>query len=583
MTAEPATLPAQIPLLIGVTGHRDLVPEEAVLLRAATRRYLSTLRDRFPAAPLLLATSLSPGADLLAAEEAVALGIGCVAVLPLPLDMYRADFSDARELARFEEILGRCRQRIVCPLRDGLSSADVATPGAARTAQYAAAGRLIASDAFILLALWDGRVANSGAAATVDFRLARRAWLDDDSGPPHKELLPDLPPDLVYHIVTSRRGAPPAAGLVPLQEGYRCSLEGPLESGLPAGSELVATRTSELDRDLRRYAAAIARTKTSSGAISTLAAAPQCVIETAGLFDAIDWLAARMRRRVMTILYSSSALTVLMGVFFLTFNHSEGCRLCRYSIFGFLAGFLALLVGNSFARRGQWHRRYLEFRAVAEGLRVELFWAIAGVRTRGATPAAHRTMLKQADPGLEWIPNAIRTVSLLLTEVRHGGIPGGIEFATHRWVGTIGESGSRSEQLHYYWHASHLKGAFASFAERVASGSVVIGLLVAAALAVEVGLSRQDLYRELLFSMGFFSLAGGVIEALVQKTADRELERQYGYMYDVFLAAHDRLIAAHSDEERRTVLALLGHAALAEHAEWLFVHRDRPIDRSRMQ
>jgi hypothetical protein len=74
-----------------------------------------------------------------------------------------------------------------------------------------------------------------------------------------------------------------------------------------------------------------------------------------------------------------------------------------------------------------------------------------------------------------------------------------------------------------------------------------------------------------------------VIEALVQKTADRELERQYGYMYDVFLAAHDRLIAAHSDEERRTVLALLGHAALAEHAEWLFVHRDRPIDRSRMQ
>jgi hypothetical protein len=111
----------------------------------------------------------------------------------------------------------------------------------------------------------------------------------------------------------------------------------------------------------------------------------------------------------------------------------------------------------------------------------------------------------------------------------------------------------------------------------------VIGLLVAAALAVEVGLSRHDLYRELLFSMGFFSLAGGVIEALVQKTADRELERQYGYMYDVFLAAHDRLIAAHSDDERRTVLALLGHAALAEHAEWLFVHRDRPIDRSRMQ
>ena len=589
MSAAPATFPAQVPLLVGVTGHRDLVPEEVEALRAATRGYLSALRARFPDAPLLVASALSPGADLLAAEEAVALGIECVAVLPLPLEMYRADFKGAGELARFEATLGQCRQCIVAPLRDGLSITDVATPGAARTAQYIAAGRLLASDVFILLALWNGRMAESGAAATVEFRLARRAWLEDDFGSPHKELLPDLPPDLVYHIVASRRDAPPATGLAALQAGYRCSFEGPLESALPASAELVAARTSELDRSLRRQAAAFARIHTAPDAIATLAAAPPSVGETAGLFNAIDWLATRLRRRVMATLYSTSLLAVLMGVFFLTFTHSdfmgahpEETR-WRYSIYGFLAALLALLLGNYLARRRQWHRRYLESRALAEGLRVELFWAIAGVRTRGATPAAHRTMLKQSDPGLEWIPNAIRTVSLLLTEVRHRGIPGGIEFAIQRWVGTISESGSRSEQLHYYWHASRHRGAAASFAERMAGGSVVIGLVVAAVLAYEVWHSSEFHRHLLLFTMGFFTLLASVIDALVQKTAERELERQYGYMYDVFLAAHDRLIAAHTDEERRTVLALLGHAALAEHAEWLFVHRDRPIDRSRMQ
>jgi hypothetical protein len=43
------------------------------------------------------------------------------------------------------------------------------------------------------------------------------------------------------------------------------------------------------------------------------------------------------------------------------------------------------------------------------------------------------------------------------------------------------------------------------------------------------------------------------------------------------------LVAAQSDDERRLILALLGRAALAEHAAWLLIHRDRPVDRSRLQ
>ena len=60
----------QIPLIIGVTGHRDLVAQEIRRLRQAVRQWLK-LQDRFPDAPLQVATSLSPGADLLVAEEAL--------------------------------------------------------------------------------------------------------------------------------------------------------------------------------------------------------------------------------------------------------------------------------------------------------------------------------------------------------------------------------------------------------------------------------------------------------------------------------------------------------------------------------
>jgi hypothetical protein len=577
--------PVQIPLLIGVTGHRDLVSDEIAPLRTAARAFLNRLQDRFPNAPLRLASSLSAGADLLVAEEAFDLGIECIAVLPLPIETYREDFDDPEDLRRFDAVLLRCAQCITCPLRQGVRLEDTAKAGPARTAQYALAGEIVAGVSFILLALWDGHAAvhAAGTAHTVEFRLGRRAWLDDASNPAHQDLLPNLPPDLVYHIVASRRGGAPAMGLGPLQEGYRRGLDGPLEAHLPPNAVLVAERTAELDRELIRYAESIGRSSGCEELTDNLAAAPASVMDTAHLFSAIDWFASRMRRNVMRTLYATSGLMIVMGGFFLTYNHSESCPRCQYSILGFLAAFIAVLGSNSLANTRHWQRRYLESRALAEGLRVELFWAVAGVTANGGTPAVHRALLKQADPGLEWIPNAIRAASLTLTEVRHSGIAGGVDFALRNWVGVVSESGSRSQQMHYYWHASRAKAMLSGFAERLAGGSVVVGFVVACVLAAEALLGKSTMQRELLFCIGFFSLVGGVIEALGHKTADRELQRQYEYMYDVFLAAHDRLLAAHSDEERRVILALLGRAALAEHAEWLLVHRDRPIDRSRLQ
>jgi hypothetical protein len=106
---------------------------------------------------------------------------------------------------------------------------------------------------------------------------------------------------------------------------------------------------------------------------------------------------------------------------------------------------------------------------------------------------------------------------------------------------------------------------------------------VTAILIAELVTSNDTQRILLLFLMALFPLGASVIETYIQNTAKRELRRQYDYMYDVFRSAHDQLLQANSDNERRTILALLGHAALSEHAEWLFLHRDRPIDRNRMQ
>jgi hypothetical protein len=153
----------------------------------------------------------------------------------------------------------------------------------------------------------------------------------------------------------------------------------------------------------------------------------------------------------------------------------------------------------------------------------------------------------------------------------------------NRWVGSSGEAGTASEQLYYYKHSSRRKAIRADAAERVASGAALIGFLIASTLAAEVITTKNSVHALLLGAVALLPLIGGVIEALVQKTAARELQRQYEYMYDVFQAARDQLMAARSDDERREIFGLLGRSALAEHAEWLLMHRDRPIDRSRIQ
>jgi len=575
----------QIPLLIGVTGHRDLVSHEVERLRDAVRNWLVHIGKCFPGAPLRVVSSLSAGADLLVAEEALAVGLDCIAVLPFPVEVCRTDFDDPRDLERFDTVLGRCRERVVCPLRKHLTPGDLASPGPARTAQYAAAGEAIASSTFIVLALWDGRPPHhpAGTARTVEFRLRLRTWLDDGSKAAPQELLANLPPDFVYHIVTSRRSAGPAPGLVPLQAGYRSRPDGPFEAELPRVATLIGERTAELNRDLRRHAVRTAPRRVDTGLIDELAEPPPSVATVAGLFAAIDSVATHMHRAVLLKVYVTAVLTSLMGAAFLIYSHSDPASHWELAIYVFLGAFIALIGGDLVVRSKHLQRRHLEARALAEGLRVELFWAIAGVHVPGAAPSAHRSILKQADPGLEWIPNALRAASLMLFEVRQTGIPGGIDFAIHRWIGSDASSDSHSEQLHYFWRAARKRERHSLIAEAAVSISIAIGLLVTLAL---VGGSKGwiDTYRlPLLFAMGFLPLLAGVLENSVQKTAGRELRRQYEYMYEVFGSARDRLLQASSDPERRAILSLLGRAALAEHAEWLFLHRDRPIDRSSLQ
>ena len=155
----------KIPIVIGVTGHRDLRQQDIPILRRMVRAELEKLKNGYPHSELVMLNSLASGADSLCAEEALPLGFRLVCPLPLPVEEYRKDFDEA-EIRVFERLLSSAENVFVAP--------DLEPERPDRDFRYRQAGLFVASHCHGLLSLWDGSVAKPdgcGTAEIVAFKL----------------------------------------------------------------------------------------------------------------------------------------------------------------------------------------------------------------------------------------------------------------------------------------------------------------------------------------------------------------------------------------------------------------------------
>jgi len=77
-------------------------------------------------------------------------------------------------------------------------------------------------------------------------------------------------------------------------------------------------------------------------------------------------------------------------------------------------------------------------------------------------------------------------------------------------------------------------------------------------------------------------MIAAIREAYAQKRAEKELIKQYLFMAQIFGNARQRLENAATDDIRRQILKALGDAALEEHAQWILIHRERPLEHARL-
>ena len=585
--AAGSTDPFKIPFLVGIVGHRDLVPEQVPAIRDAIQKVLTALRDSARHVQIALLSSMAEGADLLAAEVARELGIEIIALLPFAASRCQADLTSEGARTTFNRVMAQA-ERLELPLAPGVTEAELASGGPARDVQFQRAGALVARYSSLLIAVWDGQDNElaAGTARAVGDRRRRIRTASDEHRDLSDLLLRGEDNDLTYEIRCSRSGSaaqgPPGTvqvlGFISGDSEYQS-----LNSGLPRALATLLQRTGEFNGDVEDYGASIAR-RGRRLAPPSPEQTPRSLLYIDRLFTAADWLGVHFRRCYTRALRTRYALWAVLAFLLLAFKKQHEGWGGLLTILSVLAIFVLGWLLAMWARRRSWQRRYLDYRALAEGLRVDFYWELSGVRTQFEGEFAHESFLQRQDVDLEWIRAAMRAVSLRCALQQPVALPNGFSRTVAGWVGDP-DSIPGSGQLQYYRARGHSLTRRQEIAEHIARTMLITGLVLGVLLAGAAALELRgaapfppDWRNLMLWALALLTVYSAIFEIYLGEKADGALIRQYRYMDLLFSFAARELRSAASPTARLDILRSLGHACLAEHAQWTLAHRDKHIE-----
>ena len=571
---EDQRLADALPLVVAVTGHRDLVDRETTMLRERIRSFFVELSERYPSRRLRLLSALAEGADQLAAEVAVELDIELVVPLPMAESEYLQDFSSEQHIAKYESLKAQASDTYVLQISlDGSPGAENLTWSPQERA-YAQLGVFLAAHCHILLAIWDGKENDKPGGTGHVVRFHHDDYLPGFSLSTiaARRTLVDYESDLVYHIVCSRdcSDGEPRHDLTTLDcFWFTKNADDPRSKKMPAQNDTIFQRSEEFSADAVRFAPEIARERQSLLDPAADQELPPGIEVIDRLQSTADWLAVRYQRLMLLTFRCVHILAFAMGLMFILYTDFATQQ--SFLIL-FLSAFLIASGIQYFSKKRGWHRKYLDYRALAEGLRVQFYWAAAGVTQPNISRFTHDSFLQAQDPEIGWIRNVMR-VSGTRVDASPLSSQYGLDMAVQQWIGSVS-----SGQLGYFRSRTRSRNNRKKLTERLGFACLVASAAVVATFLFASSSIPEDMRDPLMVALGLLLLLFAVRHSYASSIAETELIKQYEFMLRVFNDAHERVQTAHSAAEKRQVLYALGHTALDEQAQWLLTHRERSIE-----
>jgi hypothetical protein len=610
--------PESVPMVLGVTGHRDLVLEDIPLLEQMTGAFFDELKQRFPHTPMVLISPLAEGADRLAARVALKHGARLIVPMPMERELYEQDFAAPESRREFGELLACADPWYELPILPGATREQIERPGPERDLQYESVGFHVSRESQILIALMEeasspaAQVHVGGTAQIVLSRLGkltealahefsmplaleketateRHPWMEpvlclEDAGP-------------VYHIPVRRRRSasekgdynPKAAWLYP--EADRGQSEEDLQSHFSSAWECLDAYNADVLalRDADRSRMTVSEEYLLSGDRTHLLTPELRRIRRT--YAAADMLATSMQ---------ATSKRTIQGLFLMAYAAFTVFTIYSYSFWDspYLLLTYPALIGIAYLcyptdRFQEWfwfiyrhcgwlsaYNKYLDYRALAEGLRVQFYWRLAGMPDGAASQYLHKQKAE-----IDWIRQALNSIHLLTgAPPKSASLPDEAErLAAVRslWV---------QSQAEWFARKASQQGPKLDVATARAKILIVVGILSAAALGLVLFLipdfnewnipgTAICLVDAIHAFLELAALAGAFWLAYLEKLFCEEQVKRYEQMSRLFGRADHHLVLYLNrwwHQRACNVLRELGNEAIDESADWLMMHRQNP-------
>jgi hypothetical protein len=579
----------RLPLVIGVTGHRDLRPQDIGALEAAVDTVFERITREWlhgGDTPIVLLSSLAEGADQLVARAALRHGATLIAPLPMAAEDYRRDFEQGLSPGAADRFDALMAQATAAPVVSSSSQAD-------RNERYRAAGMFIAKYSHILIALWDGDAQNPKVGGTAEivahFREGTPLYA---TGSARSSLgLPKKGP--VIHIVAPRSSAPASNRVETRPWGVTSKSpdDDQNEWNVLAATLLLTTQFNHESKKFSQHDST-AKKKESLDQLFEDSTTKEVLVEAksravaeaphwCALYALADLLARDSQRRFRRdwgLLFG-----VGFGAFicFELFHVLHQPRLIAvYVLLLFVTAVILVYV------RSQRHQeRFMIFRALAEAQRVGVFWKLIGT---DKSPADAYPIEQHSE--LAWVRLCLRSLELLDLLVSPLRLPPVSDLQKLNWIYATWINGQKN---YFGREARRLKRiAFQlkciSLVLLASSPSVVIFWLVFDTW--QGGISAWSWHAWEGRSWWIFACAAlpalaAVVAGYGEQLAFDARAHQYERMHWLFTHAHDLMFDASgksliSDDGFALIRELyieLGVEAMQESAQWFALYRQRPI------
>ena len=341
------------------------------------------------------------------------------------------------------------------------------------------------------------------------------------------------------------------------QQVARFGVEEPAQDRLvhPKPDNRLMMRTDRFNRDASTHRE-----------VAAIGGAAELSIEI--LYARADALALMFQRKIHRAFRVIFALASAAALFYGFFTMMAGTRveLQRDLLFGYVVMIVASYGVFLYARQRDLHSRFVEYRTLAEGLRVQHYWHACGIARSAAICYLIRQPLEY-----RWIRLALWRVAAANppadkasgagTPAAAGALQGWIDGQEHYFAGTHARSSWVESRLRYLVTGIFLAGLGAS-------------LLII--LAQYLPLSKPTQQHISLISFLCPAISAAII-ALVTKLGLLYQASHYGRMQAVFDQARRRLRRHPSGATARIAIAL-GEEALLENESWAQSRRERGMD-----